>query len=140
MAPSSNPLPVIATFAGIRIPVFKGIRISVVGRDFSRQYERHFVGSTLLSIDIVAVTSCAFVLTIGGTLPLHVNTLTPDTDYMVSIRVVDGDVVKASDWRVVHTLPQVGYLPKAMPKTVLRQQLGDSTVRMVRSMHPCPTF
>jgi len=123
-------------FDPIPVYVFKGIVVKVIGHNVNFRYERAYVHPVNFSIVIHSITEDSFVIEIAGTSPVVVESLTPDTDYTVFVQVFDNDIVAASNWRLVRTGTSPLSSSRMQPLTTLHQQIGNSSIRVVRTLHP----
>jgi len=129
------------TFIGLTGLPFTGIRITVTGHNFSRTYERQFMaGTPAITIPERSITPDSFVIDLGEHAPIHVVSLMSNTEYIVSVAVVELGVVIGGLHQAVLTKPPVGYLPYAQPLMTLHRHVGGGSIRVVRSINPVPYF
>ncbi len=116
-------------------------QISVSGHDLHRKFTLPYVSEDTFAASIESVTQTSAILTIDGLPIMAIASLSPSTDYTVTVQIRRDSVVTLTRMFAIQTLPvgKAWLRERQLPKTFHQSQNSQkSDFRVIRTIFPVP--
>ena len=116
-------------------------QISVSGHDLHRKFTLPYVSEDTFAASIESVTQTSAILTIDGLPIMAISSLSPSTDYTITVQIRRDSVVMLTRMFAIQTLPvsKVWLRERQLPKTFHQSQNAQKAdFRVIRTIFPVP--